>query len=217
MKSLSIIACLLLMIHSPVCAQDEVLPPGGAVTEQPADTVSPATTPATGTPATGTPATETADELKQKTTEAVEEIAKTVDKNESAQEAASGILKPIYLLAEKLSFPAFHWCAFMLMVSGVVGFAFQLVLTKLVVLTKLGLSFSEIISDAVGLIISLIGLVLTTQAATENSTFTQSPAAVLSATIVGALFGFILYRWGQSAELQALKGRNVVDAKSVKK
>jgi len=50
-------------------------------------------------------------------------------------------------------------------------------------------------------------LVLTTQAATENSTFTESPAAVLSATAAGAIVGIILYWWGQSQEVQAVEGR----------
>ncbi len=59
--------------------------------------------------------------------------------------------------------------------------------------------------------ISVVGLVLTTQAAAENSTFTQSPAAVLSATAVGAVAGLWFYRKGQRQELEAALGR----AKSV--
>ena len=72
----------------------------------------------------------------------------------------------------------------------------------------MGFSLKEIASDAVGLAISVVGLVLTTQAAAENSTFTQSPALVISATGVGAIVGFILYLWGQSQELQAADGRS---------
>jgi hypothetical protein len=93
------------------------------------------------------------------------------------------------------------------MAAGVVSYTLQLVLGKLVVLMRMGLSFKEIASDAVGLAISVVGLVLTTQAAAENSTFTQSPAAVISAAIVGALAGFVLYLWGQSQELDAAAGR----------
>ena len=46
--------------------------------------------------------------------------------------------------------------------------------------------------DVVGLLISAVGLVLTTQAAAENSaSFVQSPSAVVSAAVVGALLGFV--------------------------
>ncbi len=137
----------------------------------------------------------------------VEAIAGEIDENETAQEASSSILNPIYQLAERFSFPAFHWIAFALMVTGVVSFALQLVLAKLFVLSKLGLSLTEILSDALGFVISVVGLVLTTQAATENSNFTASPFAVLSATATGVVAGFIFYLWGQSQEVQALKGR----------
>ena len=64
-------------------------------------------------------------------------------------------------------------------------------------------------SDLLGLVISLLGLVLTTQAATENSTFTSSPAAVLSAAVVGALAGLIFYVWGQSTEFAAARRARV--------
>ncbi len=103
------------------------------------------------------------------------------------------------------------------MAAGVVGYGLQLVLGKLVVLTRMGFSFTEIISDAFGLVISLVGLVLTTQAAVENSTFTQSPSSVLSATVVGAIVGLLLYRWGQAQELQATKGRSVQAAQAPRK
>lgn len=139
----------------------------------------------------------------------ISDVARKVDQDARAKDVTAGILQPIYLLAENMSFPFFHWTAFMLMAAGVVSYAFQLVLGKLVVLSRMGFSPAEIISDAVGLLISLIGLVLTTQAAAENSTFTQSPAAVLSATIVGALFGFVLYLWGQRQELQATAARTI--------
>jgi uncharacterized membrane protein len=139
--------------------------------------------------------------------EKVDEVAKKVNESEQAQEVSAGILKHIYNLAEYFSFSAFHWLAFALMVAGVVSFALQLVLAKLILLAKMSFSLMEILSDALGLVISLVGLVLTTQAATENSNFTQSPAAVLSATVVGAVAGFIFYLWGQSQELRAHEGR----------
>jgi ABC-type multidrug transport system fused ATPase/permease subunit len=152
--------------------------------------------------------------LQEKTRQTLESARETagatadaVDKNEQAREVSAGILKPIYRLAEAFSFPAFHWIAFAVMVAGVVSFGLQLTLGKLVVLAKRGFSPAEILSDALGLIVSLVGLVLTTQAAAENSSFTSSAAAVLSATGVGAIAGFVFYLWGQRQELQAVEGR----------
>ncbi len=137
----------------------------------------------------------------------VNKIAAKVDEDARAKTAAAGILQPIYSVAESLAFPAFHWLAFALMAAGVVSYALQLVLGKLVVLMRMGFSFKEIASDAVGLAISVVGLVLTTQAAAENSTFTQHPAAVISAAVAGLVVGIILYSWGQSQELDAAAGR----------
>ena len=142
-------------------------------------------------------------------TEKLNEIAKTVNEDARAQEASAGILKQIYLLAERLEHPAFHWAAFALMVTGVVSFALQLVLGKLFVLAKMSISLTEILSDLLGLAISLVGLVLTTQASAQNSTFTSSPAAVLSATAAGAVLGFLFSRWGTAQELSAADGRKV--------
>lgn len=139
----------------------------------------------------------------------VKDIAEKVDQDERAQKVSAGILDQIYQLAERLSFPMFHWVAFALMVSGVVSFALQLTLGKLFVLAKLSISPSEILGDFQGLAISLVGLVLTTQAAAENSTFTQSPASVLSATALGIVVGFLFYRWGAAHELAAADGRKV--------
>jgi hypothetical protein len=139
--------------------------------------------------------------------ERLDDIADEVDRSAEAQQVSAGILKPIYSLAERFSFPAFHWVAFATMVAGVVSFGLQLVLGKLVVLSRMSLSISEILSDALGLAVSLVGLVLTTQAAAENSTFTSSAFSVLSATAAGALAGFIFYLWGQRQELQAVEGR----------
>jgi hypothetical protein len=147
-------------------------------------------------------------ELVDDTKEHVDKIAKQVDQDPRAKDISAGILKPIYQFAEFLSFPTFHWVAFAAMVAGVVSFAFQLVLGKLVVLSKMSMSLSEILSDAFGLVISLVGLVLTTQAAAENSTFTQSPFSVISSAAAGAICGLIFYRWGQAQELQAAAGRS---------
>jgi hypothetical protein len=186
-KSLQLTAVLaaLVMACAPVWAQDA---PNGAATE-PAAT-EPATTDAT-----------------KQAADKVDAFADEVNQNPQAQEVRAGILRPIYALAERLSFPAFHAVAFTVMVAGVVSFALQLVLGKLVVLTRMGFSPSEVLSDALGLAVSLVGLVLTTQAATENSNFTASAAAVLSATAVGVVVGFIFYVWGQRQELQAVEGR----------
>jgi hypothetical protein len=71
----------------------------------------------------------------------------------------------------------------------------------------MSISLTEILSDTMGLAISLVGLVLTTQAAAQNSTFTTSPAAVLSATGLGAVIGFLFFRWGTAQELAAADGR----------
>jgi hypothetical protein len=139
--------------------------------------------------------------------EKVDDAIEQVNQSEQAQEVKSGVLAPIYALAERFSFPWFHWLAFAAMVTGVISFALQLVLGKLVVLSRLSLSFTEILSDALGLLVSLIGLVLTTQAATENSSFTASAFAVISATAVGILAGIVFYVWGQRQELQAVEGR----------
>ncbi len=153
-------------------------------------------------------------EKAQQTLESAKEtagaVSKSVDANPQAQQASSELLKPIYDLAEWFSFPAFHWIAFGLMVAGVVSFALQLTLGKLAVLAKLGFSVSEFLSDALGLAVSVIGLVLTTQAATENSDFTKSAFAVLSSAAVGVVAGIVFYWWGQRQELQAVEGRRKV-------
>lgn len=156
------------------------------------------------------------EEKAQRTLESAREtagaVAEAVDNNKQAQEVSAGILRPIYQLAEAFSFPAFHWIAFAVMVTGVVSFALQLTLGKLVVLSRLGFSPAEFLSDALGLVVSLVGLVLTTQAAAENSDFAKSAIAVLSAAAVGAISGFVFYIWGQRQELQAAEGRRKVAA-----
>ncbi len=52
----------------------------------------------------------------------VDEIAEKVNQDERAQKVSAGILDHIYQLAERLSFPMYHWVAFALMVSGVISF-----------------------------------------------------------------------------------------------
>ena len=103
--------------------------------------------------------------------EEASKIAKTIDQDPHAKTAAAGILEPIYQVAEFLAFPAFHWLAFALMASGVVSFALQLVLGKLVVLARMGFSLKEIHSDAISLLISVVGLVLTTRRAAGKFEF----------------------------------------------
>ncbi len=204
--ALSLIATLFLSAASAL-AQDEDLTPAAEATESSAADHSAASD---SPPVIVPPEQQVADKAKElaATTQArVEEIAGKVDQNETAQKAAEGVLGPIYKLAESLNFSAFHWLAFGLMAAGVVSFALQLVLGKLVVLFKGSINFREIISDAIGLVISSLGLVLTTQAAAENSTFTHSPAAVLSAAAFGIVVGFVLYRWGQAQEVNAVTGQ----------
>lgn len=146
--------------------------------------------------------------------EQLQGIAKDVDNSETAQDTSAGILTPIYRIAEALEFPAFHWLAFALMLAGVIGFALQLVIGKLVVMAHLGFSLREILSDVLSFVISLFGLVLTTQAAAQNSTFTQSPFAVLSASLLGLILGIMLYFWGQAQEVEAVKGRSAAAAEA---
>ncbi len=139
------------------------------------------------------------------TPEKLQELGNTLNQSQAVQDASSQILAPIYQLAEQMSFPSFYWVAFALMVAGVVCFAGQLVFTKLLLLFKLNLNIKEILGDLLGLVVSLIGLVLTTQAATENSTFPENSIAVVSAAVVGALVGFVFYLWGQKLEFQAAR------------
>jgi hypothetical protein len=177
----------------------------------------PATAPVTTEEAAPAPAADAAPSPRVRAGDKVDEVVDQVDQSQQAQAVKSNILRPIYSLAERLSFPTFHWLSFALMVAGVVSFALQLVIGKLVVLSRFSISPSEILSDALGLAVSLIGLVLTTQAATENSTFTSSAFAVISATGFGALVGFIFYLWGQRQELQAAAGRRIIVATDPKR
>ena len=195
-------ACsLLLMCGIALAAQEE--------TPQPASPeAAPAQAPAEdGQTPTLQEAKENAEKLAADAQQKVDQLTAELNKSQRAKEVSAGILDPIYKLAEQLSFPMFHWLAFAVMATGVVSYALQLVIGKLVVLSRAGFSPAEILSDALGLVISLVGLVLTTQAAAENSTFTQHPASVLSASAVGIVAGFIFYRWGQAQEVQATIAR----------
>ena len=148
-----------------------------------------------------------AGDLGEKLSEHAKEVGETLNQDPTIQDVSAGILEPIYSLAEFMSWPAFYWLAFALMVAGVVSFAGQLLFAKFFLLFKLNLNFAEILSDLLGLAISVVGLVLTTQAATQNSTFAENSVLVVSAAIVGALGGFIFYWWGQKLEFAAANSR----------
>jgi len=180
------------LVHGGVWAQDEA--PGGD--DAPAESNS-----------TTDNLKDQAGQLAEDAEKKMDEIAEQVDQSEKAKEYSAGVLQPIYQLAEYMSFSWFHWLAFAIMATGVVNYALQLVLAKLVVLLKSGFSMTEILSDALGLVISLVGITLVTQAATENSAFTNSPFAVLSSAAVGVIAGFIFYLWGQRLEIEAARGR----------
>jgi len=62
-------------------------------------------------------------------------------------------------------------------------------------------------------LISLVGLVLTTQAATENSTFTESSFAVLSSAAAGLVVGVIMFFWGTKQEAQAADAQKALRRK----
>lgn len=134
-----------------------------------------------------------------------QDIGDSLNQSKTVQDASAGLLKPIYDLSQYMAHPWFYWLAFAIMVAGVVSFTGQVVLTKLLLLLRLHLNFKEMLGDLLGLLISLVGLVLTTQAATQNSTFTSSPAAVLSSAVVGAIFGILFYLWGQGTEFNAAR------------
>lgn len=207
--SLMVVVCL---IPAAGLCQEETTPTPAATEQIPGATESTPTETGESVPASGSDEkkptlTETTKVVEEAVEAKVGELAEKIDQNESAKKASEGLLGPIYKLAESLNFSSFHWLAFGLMSAGVVSFALQLVLGKLVVLFKGSINLREIISDAIGFVISTVGLVLTTQAAAENSTFTHSPAAVLSSAACGVVLGFMLYRWGQMQEVNAVAGQ----------
>ncbi len=147
-------------------------------------------------------------ETAEVVTEKAKEIGETIDESPAAHDVSNSILNPIYEAAETMGqYPAFYWGAFTLMVAGAVSFLLQVTLTKFFLLFKAHLNIKEILMDVSGLLVSLTGLVVTTQAAAENSeSFVNSPAAVLSAVGLGAVVGLMFYIWGQRQEFQAAKG-----------
>lgn len=151
--------------------------------------------------------------LQDKASKKIDEVKKQVDESEEAKQVAESILNPIYQLAESFSFSSFYWIAFALMAAGVVSFALQLVIGKLFMLAKFHFSLTEILFDALAFLISLVGLVLTTQAATENSTFTESSFAVLSSAAVGLVVGVIMFFWGTKQEAQAADAQKALRRK----
>ncbi len=136
-------------------------------------------------------------------TERAQDLGQKLNESETVREISAGLLQPIYDLAQYMAHPWFYWSAFAVMAAGVVSFVGQLVLTKFLLLFRLKLNLREILSDALGLLISVTGLVLVTQAAAQNSTFTSSPSAVVSAAAVGAIAGLVFWLWGQKTEFQA--------------
>ena len=109
---------------------------------------------------------ETADIVKDK----AQEIGATIDESAAAHDVSQSILNPIYEAAEVIGqYPAFYWAAFTLMVAGAVSFLLQLVFTKFLLLFRGHLNIKEILMDVAGLAVSLTGIILTTQAAAENS------------------------------------------------
>jgi len=89
-----------------------------------------------------------------------------------------------------------------MMTAGLVSFLLQLVLGKLIMLTQSHFSIVEIMSDGLGLLISAIGLMLLTQAATNEGLVINRPSFVLTAAGLGAFVGLIFYFRGQTQELR---------------
>jgi hypothetical protein len=154
------------------------------------------------------PAKPVTEQLRDKASE----ISETLNKNPDVQKVSAGILQPIYDAAEYIGFPMFHWAAFMLMVAGVISFGGQLILGKFFLLMRGSLNLKEILGDLLGFLASAVGLILTTQASAENSSFTREPAMVVSAAAVGVVFGLLCYWWGQSQEFAALRGKRAASA-----
>ena len=133
----------------------------------------------------------------------IDEATNKVDSSEQAQNATNNILTSIKTFGSAVTkIPGFYWISFAMMAAGFVSFLGQLVLGKLIMLTQLHFSMTEILSDLLGLLVSSFGLVLLTQAATSDGQFIDKPSLVLSASIVGAFFGLIFYFRGQTQELR---------------
>ena len=142
----------------------------------------------------------------------IDEVVEQVDQSEQAQNVKSNILAPIYSLAERFSFPAFHWLAFAVMVTGVVSFALQLVMGKLVVLSRFSLSPTEILSD-------VLGLAGKSHRFGAHDPGRDGKLQLHLERVFRALghrggrdTGIVFYVWGQRQELQAVEGRRRVAA-----
>ncbi len=148
-----------------------------------------------------------ADGIVEDASRRVRDVARTLDRNETVQEASRGLLDPIYDFSLSTTSPEFYWAGFALTSAGIISYSLQLVLSKLLLLFRGSINLREIVSDAVGLAISAIGLILVTQAAIDHESFADSPSSVLSAASVGIVAGLILYRWNHREESDALHGR----------
>ena len=79
-------------------------------------------------------AQKSAAQVSEKISEGAQEIGDKLNQSSTVKEASASLLKPIYQLAQYMAHPWFYWIAFALMVAGVVSFAGQIVLTKLLLL-----------------------------------------------------------------------------------
>jgi hypothetical protein len=133
----------------------------------------------------------------------INDATSKLDTNEDAQLATDNILAGIKTFGDKVvAIPGFYWIAFAMMTAGLVSYLLQLVLGKLIMLARFHFSVTEILSDGLGLLISAIGLMLLTQAATAEGLVIDRPSFVLTAAGVGAFFGLIFYFRGQTQELR---------------
>lgn len=133
-------------------------------------------------------------------------LARSADTLPAVQNTYTSIILLIDFLGEFASFPAFPGTVFVLMVAGIVNYAFQLTLTKLVVLMKGGFNLREIAADMTGLLTSLGGLILTAQSPLFADNFLRSPSMVVAMTGSGVALGLLLYRWAQKQEVHATQG-----------
>ena len=137
----SLIMVFVLGLGSAILAQNE------SDATQPADSAAPVAAEKTSDSKLRVPTAdevkETGKKIKAQAEDEVSKIAKTIDQDPRAKSVSAGILEPIYQVAEALAFPAFHWLAFALMSAGVFSYALQLVLGKLVVLTRMGFSLER--------------------------------------------------------------------------
>ena len=135
--------------------------------------------------------------------ERIGDAKERLDTDPQAQQATDHILSSIRDIGNKVvAVPGFYWIAFAMMTAGLVSFLLQLVLGKLIMLTQSHFSIVEIMSDAMGFLISLIGLTLLTQSATNEGLVIDRPSFVVTAAGLGAFVGLIFYFRGQTQELR---------------